>query len=49
MASEALLASWNDTAACRAITGFVQAVSGDGDGFVPPDERLAVFDRSVPR
>jgi hypothetical protein len=47
VASEALLASWNDTVARRAITEFVQAVSGDGEGFVPAAERLAVFDNDV--
>lgn len=45
MAAEALLASWNDTPALRAIVAFTQAVSReDSAGFVPPAERVAVFD-----
>ncbi len=45
MAVEALLTSWNDTPALRAIVAFVQAVSReDSAGFVPPAERVAVFD-----
>jgi DNA-binding CsgD family transcriptional regulator len=39
------LRSWNDTAARRAIVGFVETVtSRDGPGYVPPEERVAVFD-----
>ena len=45
MVAEALLGSWNDTPARRAIVAFVQAASSEGDpGFVPPAERVAVFD-----
>ena len=43
--AEALLESWNDTPARRAITAFVHAASSEDDpGFVPPAERVAVFD-----
>jgi len=43
--AEALLESWNDTPVRHAITAFVQAASSEGDpGFVPPAERVAVFD-----
>ena len=39
------LRSWNDTAARRAIVGFVETVtSRDGPGYLPPEERVAVFD-----
>ena len=39
------LPSWNDTAARQAIMQFVEAVSGaDRNGYVPPEERVAVFD-----
>jgi phosphoglycolate phosphatase-like HAD superfamily hydrolase len=39
------LASWNDGAAKAGIVAFVQAVTKAGDpGFVPPAERIAVFD-----
>ena len=39
------LPSWNDGAAKRAITDFVQAVMRDGaPGYMPPAERIAVFD-----
>jgi len=45
MASETLLALWNDTPTRRAIVDFVQAVSTEGSpGFVVPAERIAVFD-----
>jgi phosphoglycolate phosphatase-like HAD superfamily hydrolase len=45
MVAEALLGSWNDTPVRRAIVAFVQAASGEGSpGFVPPAERVAVFD-----
>jgi phosphoglycolate phosphatase-like HAD superfamily hydrolase len=45
MASETLLALWNDTPTRRAIVDFVQAVSTEGSpGFVVPAERVAVFD-----
>jgi phosphoglycolate phosphatase-like HAD superfamily hydrolase len=44
MAHEELLASWNDTATRSAIVEFVAAVTADGPSFVPPDERIAVFD-----
>jgi phosphoserine phosphatase len=43
--AEALLASWRDTATRRAIVGFVERVTAEGDpGFVVPAERVAVFD-----
>ena len=39
------LPSWNDGPARRAIVGFVGKVTGDGGpDFVPPAERIAVFD-----
>ena len=39
------LPSWNDTAARRAIVRFVESVTdAGGTGFVPPVERVAVFD-----
>jgi hypothetical protein len=39
------LPSWNDTGTRRAIVSFVEAVTGAGrDGYVPPAERVAVFD-----
>ncbi len=39
------LPSWNDTAAKRAIVAFVDSVMEEGSAdFVPPSERLAVFD-----
>jgi phosphoserine phosphatase len=39
------LGSWNDTAARQAIVRFVETVtSHGGPGFVPPEERVAVFD-----
>lgn len=39
------LLSWNDSAAKRAIVAFVRAVSDKGGkDFVPPAERIAVFD-----
>jgi phosphoserine phosphatase len=42
---EQLLESWTDTATRRAIVDFVDTVTaGGGDGFVPPEERVAVFD-----
>jgi FMN phosphatase YigB (HAD superfamily) len=39
------LPSWNDTATRQAIVRFVESVTDDGGtGFVPPAERVAVFD-----
>jgi phosphoserine phosphatase len=39
------LPSWNDAAARQAIVRFVETVtSRDGPGYVPPEERVAVFD-----
>ena len=39
------LPSWNDTATRSAIVEFVESVTGPaGRGFVPPEERVAVFD-----
>jgi FMN phosphatase YigB (HAD superfamily) len=43
--NEDLLTSWNDTSTRRAIVDFVNTVTEPGgDGFVPPEERVAVFD-----
>ena len=40
-----MLASWNDTATRQAIVDFVETVTRDGGpGYVPPPERVAVFD-----
>jgi hypothetical protein len=36
--------SWNETASKKAITGFVSKVTTEGPDFVPPAERIAVFD-----
>lgn len=45
MAGEELLASWHDTPTRQAIVGFVARVTAEGGpGFVPSDERVAVFD-----
>jgi phosphoserine phosphatase len=45
MVAEALLVSWRDTPARKAITGFVQGVtSEDSAGYVAPADRVAVFD-----
>ena len=45
MAADALLASWRDTPARRAIVEFVERVTTEDEpGFVPPAERVAVFD-----
>ncbi len=42
---EELLASWNDTATRQAIVDFVDTVTEEGgDGFIPPEERIATFD-----
>jgi hypothetical protein len=41
---ESALPSWNDNATRRAITSFVERVSSPGPDFVPPEERIAVFD-----
>jgi phosphoserine phosphatase len=38
------LASWNDGAARRSIESFVGAVTTPGPDFVPPAQRIAVFD-----
>jgi phosphoserine phosphatase len=39
------LPSWNDTPARSAIVAFAEAVADEGGpGFVPPEERVAVFD-----
>lgn len=39
------LPSWNDTETKAAIIAFVDTVTDpDSDGYVPPDERIAVFD-----
>ena len=39
-----MLESWNDTPTRAAIEGYVELVTSDGAGFVPPEERVAVFD-----
>jgi len=45
VAAETLLRSWNDTPTRQAIIDFARAVSTEGSpGFVPPAERVAVFD-----
>ncbi len=45
MVADALLASWRDTPARRAIVDFVGRVTGDGGAdFVDPADRVAVFD-----
>jgi AraC-like DNA-binding protein/phosphoserine phosphatase len=45
VAAETLLESWNDTPARRAIVDFVRAAgTEDSPGFVPPADRVAVFD-----
>jgi phosphoglycolate phosphatase-like HAD superfamily hydrolase len=45
MVAEALLASWRDTPARRAIVDFVARVADDGGaGYVAPADRVAVFD-----
>jgi phosphoserine phosphatase len=45
MAEEALLKSWNDAQARRAITEYVRSVTTNGSaGFAAPAERVAVFD-----
>jgi phosphoserine phosphatase len=38
------MSSWNDTRTRDAITSFVERVTTDGPDFVPPVERVAVFD-----
>ena len=38
------LASWNDTPTRAVIEEYVRAVTDDGPDFVPPEERIAVFD-----
>jgi phosphoglycolate phosphatase-like HAD superfamily hydrolase len=44
-AQEGPLSSWNDGAAKAAIVAFVEAVTEEGGpDYVPPDERIAVFD-----
>jgi hypothetical protein len=43
--SEAPLASWRDTATTRAILEFVAAATRESEeGWIPPPERVAVFD-----
>ncbi len=45
MVADALLVSWRDTPARRAIVDFVERVTAEGGaGFVPAAERVAVFD-----
>ena len=42
--SQTVLASWNEGQARDSILGFVDRVTSDGSGFVPPAERIAAFD-----
>ncbi len=45
MVAEKLLASWKDTGTRASITEFVAATTDeDGDAFVLPADRVAVFD-----
>ena len=44
MVADALLASWRDTPARRAIIDFVDRVSDGGADYVDPADRVAVFD-----
>ncbi|MET0566286.1 MAG: HAD family hydrolase [Acidimicrobiia bacterium] len=39
-----MLESWNDTPTRAAIEGYVASVTAHGPGFIPPEERVAVFD-----
>jgi phosphoserine phosphatase len=39
------LPSWNDGPAKQAILAFVAAATKEGDGFVPPEDRIATFDQ----
>lgn len=43
-ANPAPLASWNEGPAKSAIVDFVRSVTNEGDGFVPAEDRIAVFD-----
>jgi phosphoserine phosphatase len=46
LAQDDPLPSWNDGATKQAILDFVAAATdADGDGFIPPDERIATFDQ----
>ena len=38
------LTSWNETANRAAIESYVSSATTDGPDFVPPEERIAVFD-----
>jgi hypothetical protein len=42
--AEAPLSMWRDGAVKSAITAFVGRVTKEGADFIPPDERVAVFD-----
>ena len=42
--SDAVLERWRDGATKRAILEFIESVTEPGDGFVPIQERIAVFD-----
>lgn len=43
--ADVLLPAWNDTPARQAVVDFVErALAEDGPYYVPPDERIAVFD-----
>ena len=45
LAAQEVLPSWNDTAAKSRITAFVKAtVTEGGEGYVAPQDRIAVFD-----
>ena len=39
-----ILPSWNDTKTRQRIIDYVNAVTMQGGGFIPPDDRIAVFD-----
>ena len=44
-AHDQLLPSWNDTPTRHAIVAFVEAATrSGGQGYIPPEERIAVFD-----
>jgi hypothetical protein len=45
MSASDLLVSWNDTPTRRAIVDFVDAVTSPGEAYVPPEQRVATFDK----
>ncbi|WP_432102241.1 haloacid dehalogenase-like hydrolase [Streptomyces sp. bgisy091] len=42
--NRSVLPSWNDGEARSAILRFIEEVTSPGEGFLPPEERVAVFD-----